>query len=238
MKQKLDFSAAWNDVIVMVKSHGGLILPIAGLFIILPQILMAIMAPQPDFAGVEDPRVMLSMLSEYLSASAPWLIGASVVAILGNLAIYHLILGGDNPTVGQALSMAAVSFLPLFLTSLIGNIAVIIGLFLLLAPGIYLAVKFMLAGPVIAAEGVKNPIAALSRSWALTKGNSLRIFAFMLIIVVVGYVAAAIGGIILGGILSLISPALATGVEAFLGGLLSIVILFAVMAIYRQLAAN
>ena len=31
--------------------------------------------------------------------------------------------------------------------------------------------------PVIAIEEVRNPIAAITRSWRLTKGNSLRIFA-------------------------------------------------------------
>ncbi len=238
MNHKLDFSAAWNDVVAMLKKHAGLVLPIAGVFIILPQIVMSIMVAQPDFAGIEDPEVVLNIFSEYIYAVLPWLLALSLIAIIGNLAIYHLILGGKNPTVGEALSLAVASFLPFFLAGLIGNIAAMIGLLFLLAPGIYLAIKFILAGPAIAAEGIKNPIEALSRSWALTRGNSLHIFGFILIVAIVGSVAMLIASIILGGILGLISPVLATVVEALLSGLLSVLMLFVVMAIYRQLTAN
>jgi hypothetical protein len=238
MERKLDFTAAWNDVMAMAKQHLGLIWPIAGVFILLPVIIMAVMVPQPVIEGVQDPDALFKILADYMSAAAPWLVITALAGMIGSLAIYHFILGGKNPTVGEALSLAAASFLAFFLATLLSGIAVMFGLFFLFVPGIYLAIKFSFAGPAIAAEGIKSPVAALSRSWALTKGNSLRIFGFILMVAIVGYVAMTIAGLILGGILGYFLPVLGTIITAALQGLLTVLMLFVRMAVYRQLATD
>jgi hypothetical protein len=196
---------------------------------------MSVMVPEPVFAPDGDPNAVFQQLSDYISALAPWAIISSLLGMIGHLAIYHLVLGDRNPTVGEAISLGLGSFLTFLLASIIATVGITIGMLLLIIPGIYLAVKFMLAGPAIVAEGIKSPLDALSRSWALTKGNSLRIFAFVVIIAVVGLVAAAIAGMIIGGILGYILPILGVIVGAILNSIVSILLVFVGMAIYRQL---
>lgn len=236
MNQQFDFSAAWNDIVAILTKHMNLVLPVAGIFIILPLIIFSVAVPQPDLNGVTDFDIIISTMEDFFLSASPWFIVLFLMNIVGILAIYHLILGDKNPTVGEALTLALSSLLPLILAQLIGGLAIFAGLIFLIVPGIYFSVKFMLAGPAIAAEGIKNPIEALSRSWALTKGNSVRIFAFVLIIGIVGYVAALILQFIFGAILGLFSPTLATIAEALISGLLSTFSMFVAMAIYRQLA--
>ncbi len=238
MDTKLDFSAAWEDAVAMLKANLSLVVPLAGVFIILPMVILNVMVPQPDFASVTDPAASLKLLLEYFSSLAPWFLISMVVAMIGYLAIYHLVLGGKNPTVGEAISLGLVSFLPYFLASLISGIAVTLGMFLLFVPGFYLAIKFSMTGPAIAAENIKSPIEALSRSWAITKGNSLRILGFILVVAIVAYIGAFIVSLIIGGVLSFVSPILATVFDSLMQGMVAVLMAFVSIAIYRQLAAN
>ncbi|MFC4290885.1 hypothetical protein ACFOWX_00460 [Sphingorhabdus arenilitoris] len=238
MKRDLDFTAAWNDAVAMMKQHQSLVLPIAGLFIFLPGAIFAVMMPPPEIDAAMDPGAQLAMLTGFLSAMAPWLFVMSILGMVGNLAIYHLVLGNGRPTVGEALGLAMGSFLTLFLAGLMSTIAITLGLILLIIPGVYLAIKFSLIGPAIAGEGIKSPIEALSRSWNLTKGNSLRIFGFFLIIGIVGGALYLVASLVAGGLLGLISATLASVVDTVFSTILSVVFLFVVIAVYKQMAAS
>ncbi|NJM49806.1 MAG: hypothetical protein HC843_02075 [Sphingomonadales bacterium] len=238
MSKPLDYTATWNDAVAMMKRHQSLILPIAGVFMFLPNVIMGAMLPQPEIQGDIDPNAALAILSEYFASLAPWLIGISILATIGNLAILHMVLGGKNPTVGEAITLGLGSFIAVFLAGIISTIGVTIGMLLLIVPGIYLAVKFSLVSPAVVAEGIKNPIDALSRSWAITKGNSLRVFGFYLIIGIVGFLLYFVATLVAGGLLGLISNILAVIVDGALSTILAVVFLFVVAAVYKQLTAS
>src|SRR3546814_2992847 len=79
-------------------------------------------------------------------------------------------------------------------------------IFVLLAivVAIYCAVKISLVGPVIAIDGIRNPVAVLARSWGLTKGNSFRLALFYLLLVVAIGVVSIIVTIVSGVIFAVI----------------------------------
>lgn len=54
-----------------------------------------------------------------------------------------------------------------FLLNLLGSIGVLAGLALLVLPGLYLAARWLVAGPILLVER-EGPIAAMERSWHLT----------------------------------------------------------------------
>jgi membrane-anchored glycerophosphoryl diester phosphodiesterase (GDPDase) len=68
----------------------------------------------------------------------------------------------------------------------------------------YLFTKFSLLAPVIAIEGNLNPLAALKRSWQLTKGNSLRLFLFYALLLVAIIVVAIVFSMIVGLVLAVV----------------------------------
>jgi len=198
MEQKLDYGKAWNDTIALLKEHVNVILPVAGVFLFLPAIISAYMSTiVAMITGGADP---MQILREAYTPN-PWGILSFVAGILGSLTIYFLVFQSGRLTVGDAISTALKFFIPMFLAAIIGGIATGIGMLFLIIPGIYLWIKFSMTGPAIAAEKISNPIDALKRSWALTKGNSLYIFGLFLIVIIVGAVAMAIANMIVGGIL-------------------------------------
>lgn len=242
MQPKLDFTAAWNDALALLKGNLETILPIIGVLVLLPSIIMGYMVPDPviDPASADGGS---AVLLQYFSDLAPWIILSAILSIFANATIYALVFNASRPTVGEAFAIGATFFIPMLLAGVLSSIAAFVGLIFLIVPGIYLLIKFSLVGPAIVAENIKNPIAALSRSWALTKGNSLYIFAFFLIIGIVGVIAIIVLAMIFTAIFTMVLPAAAAAfaaliVESTLGAVMTTLILFIVLAIYRQLSAS
>ncbi len=116
-------------------------------------------------------------------------------------------IGNDAPVVG-----AAIRLFPIWLiTTIMVGIAVIAGLFLLIIPGIWLAIMFNMYTPVIAVEG-KSPMAALRRSFELVKGYFWETVGFLLIVGLIGGAA--------GQLFQLVAiPLFVTGEASFAFGL-------------------
>jgi len=112
--------------------------------------------------------------------------------------------------------------------------------FLLIIVVMYLFVKFALIAPVIAIENQLNPITAMRRSWALTKGNSFRLVGFfLLLIIAIGIVSLLITSV-LGLVFSAFGETIANIGNGIVSGLSNAVVaalLLAVLAaVHRQLA--
>jgi membrane-anchored glycerophosphoryl diester phosphodiesterase (GDPDase) len=104
----------------------------------------------------------------------------------------------------------------------------------------YLFTKFILTPAVIAIERQSNPLAALGRSWRLTKGNSLRIFLFVLLLFLAVGVVGGVISMIVGLFLALAGSQAALIGQAVVSGLINavfyVIFLGVLAAIYRQLA--
>ncbi|HEY4027566.1 MAG TPA: hypothetical protein VGO86_14150 [Candidatus Dormibacteraeota bacterium] len=86
-------------------------------------------------------------------------------------------------------AIAAVARRYWVLLALVALFALMTPMFLCLPIGIWLAVRWMAAIPVMLAEGV-GPIRALDRSWTLTHGNWWRIFGILLVMYLLQSVVA------------------------------------------------
>jgi len=75
-------------------------------------------------------------------------------------------------------------------------VSVLIGFgLILLVPGLFVAVAFFFVRQVIAVEDV-NFVEAMEESWRLTAGDRLEVFALASIVVVVGFLASLLGGVV------------------------------------------
>jgi uncharacterized membrane protein len=74
--------------------------------------------------------------------------------------------------------------LPLFLLALLSALGFVVGLLLLVVPGIMLYVMWSVAAPALVEERL-GPIEAIRRSHYLTRGARWKIFAVMLVLVVI-----------------------------------------------------
>ena len=104
----------------------------------------------------------------------------------------------------------------------------------------YIFTKLSLAAPVIAIDGERNPVRALARSWTLTKGNSIRLFFFYLLL----FIALVVVSGVIGMIVMLVFGLMGEEVMLIGSGLINsavnavvIVLMLGVLAaVHRQLA--
>ncbi|UYV15654.1 glycerophosphoryl diester phosphodiesterase membrane domain-containing protein [Porphyrobacter sp. ULC335] len=268
--RKLDMGQAWTQTTGLIGANRDTISAIAGLFFFLPSFAAAIFVPElanpPQPAGPSgaDPSVAMQALVDQMSAiyAANWplLLGLSVVQFVGSMSLFALLTDRGHPTVGEALGTGLRSIPAYIAAQLLSAIAAGIaiglplGLIAAIAPPavaalalvaglvviLYLFIKFSLIAPVIAIEGERNPVAAIKRSWRLTKGNSFRIVLFLfLLLFTIGIISALVTGI-LGLVLAAFGePVTSVGTDVVGGlvnALLTVIFLVVTVAIHRQLA--
>ncbi len=242
MSKELDFTAAWNDGMALLKAHREAAIAIAGVFIFLPQLIFTYFYPQPAFEG-SDINTMIEQLKVYQDKTFVWSLLTLVLSLFGVLAINFLSINRAEPAAGEAIILGTKHYLTMLAAIILLGIATAVGSIFLIVPGIYVFIKFSQVTAVIAAENQINPIEVMSRSWQITKGNSLRIFAFILIVEIVSVIAVLIFNMALGGGARLILPDSAglfavAFVTAFSGTVSTLIIIFVDMGIYRQLTAS
>jgi hypothetical protein len=268
--RKLDMGKAWTQTTALIGANKDTISAIAGLFIFLPSFAAALFVPelvnppQPAPQPGADPQVAMQAALDQMTAmyvdNWPLFLAITIAGFVGSMSLLALLTDRGNPTVGEALGkglksipsyiaaqilsgMAAVMVIgvPLALLSAFAPpvVTVLVGL-LLVVLALYLVIKFALIAPVIAIDEVRNPFTAIARSWQLTKGNSLRIFAFLVLL----FVVIVIIGALVQGVLTLILSAfggsvasIGTGiVSALVNAVVTVIFLVVIAAVHRQLA--
>ncbi|MGP1354681.1 MAG: hypothetical protein ACTS1Z_15305 [Parasphingopyxis sp.] len=231
-------STGWDEVRQLLGREMQLLVAIAGVFFLLPGLVLSFVLP--PIADVSSLGVIVAALQPYL----PLIILVSLVQMIGQLAIWVLVMASDRPTVAEAIK-AALLFLPFyFLINILSNIIVGAGLLLFILPGIYLACRLAPIGAIAVAENVRNPFAAIQRSFAVTKSNALPIFAFLLIVGITFLLISLAVSFVFGTLFVIVGLEMGPGetgatLLAFVTGIVSAAgtTIFALMqvAIYRQL---
>ncbi|MEO1046208.1 MAG: hypothetical protein AAFX04_12275 [Pseudomonadota bacterium] len=196
MQSQFDYSAVWNRTLALVGSNVQILIGVIGVFFVVPQFAATLIAvpPQPDpNATLEE---VLATMSAFYNDNLLLFLLTGVIGAIGSITVLSIYLDDDRPTVGTAIAAAFGLLISYFVANILVAFAVSVGFFLLIIPGIYVAIKFICVGPVIVAEKIRNPITAMQRSWTLTKGNSLRIFGFVLILILVLAVIASVIGLV------------------------------------------
>src|SRR5690606_3205674 len=105
---------------------------------------------------------------------------------------------------------------------------------------LYLMTKFSLVSPVIAIDRMLNPVAVLQRSWQLTKGNSVRLFLFYVLLVIVAIVISIVIGLVaalLGALAGASGALIVSGVFNALVNMAFVIVFLAILAaVHRQLS--
>ncbi len=122
-----------------------------------------------------------------------------------NLAIFALTLAGltrvtvayaegDRATFGESLMAGLAVLVPLIVLAILFAIGVMIGFVLLVVPGAILYVMWSVAVPALVQER-RGIMGAFGRSRQLTKGARWRVFAVVLIMLVIYYLVSALAGL-------------------------------------------
>ena len=261
---------AWSDATSLISGNRDTVFAVAGLFFFLPYLAMALIAPEalspaPTQAPPgTDPQVVIDQavaaLTQQYADNWPYFLIAFFAQIIGTLSLLALLTDIGRPTVGEALQRGLISIPSYLAAQILGALAgiivvvvplAIVGQFappaaavllalLLAVVAVYIYVKLALVSPVIAIESELNPIKAMRQSWALTKGNSIRIFAFLMLLLIAVGVVAVLVTLILGTVFAAFSPAIAgigNGiVTAIVNAVVGVIFIAVLASIHRQLA--
>jgi len=232
------YSAVWDETVLMLKANRALLLPVAAAFLFLPSALGTYVAPPPI-----DPESSQPML-DYYRDNALTLLLVQLVGFVGNLVILVLLLDGRRPTVGAAIGAAFGMLLFYLLVTLLSGAMIFGGLMLLIVPGLYLIGRLAATGSVLVAEGRRNPIDIIRRSFEITKGRGWAVLGLMLLVGVAYYILMLAVTFVFGSMLLLIDRASGGGTGQFLllvigaalGAAFNTVLVALSAAIYRRLA--
>lgn len=204
---KVSVSTAWDETKAILARDGRLLMAIALALFVLPGLVTDLLG-EPTRSG-EMPQLGAGTLLGLISV---------LIALIGQMAIVRLAVGPPL-TVGEAIGHGA-RRMPVYLAATLlwlmpfGLVAAAIvsayrvespeqlppsaalALLALLAAVIFFAVKLLLTSPVASVERV-GPVAAIKRSWQLTRGNWGRLFVFlMLFLILVAVVTLAVGSVV------------------------------------------
>jgi hypothetical protein len=236
---RFSYSAVWEDTVRLLRAHGSLAVALAGVFLFLPALVTGHFLPLPE---TSDPADFLPKLAEHFRANVHWMVLSGIVSMAGTLAILMLVFR-HGMAVGGAIG-AALAFLPFyFLANFLATISIIIGILFFILPGLYLIGRLLPLAPAMVAENLKNPAAALGRTWALTAGHGWTVLGMFVLVFIAGFILTAVVSGVIGAILVLtlsesLSDFLNLVVESLLSAVLQVVTIFLYAAIYRALAAR
>ena len=216
---KFSMSEAWRDATTMMSANREVLLIVAALFFLVPSLVMALVMPGMQEMMMADPENASNVVLE-IYAGWWWLVLLVMLAqVVGYLALLALLRDTSRPTVGEALRAGLAGLLPaigFYLLLMLGftvltfvvvaasagsvALGVVLGLILAVV-AVYVMVKMCLALAVIAIDKVSNPVAAMSRSWQLTKGNSFRLFLFFVLLAIVYMVISMVVAMVIGALL-------------------------------------
>ena len=166
------------------------------------------------------------------------LIGALLKFVVGVVGGYLLIETMVRKT-GLRTRTDNEAFLPYLLMLVPYTLGVMLGLIVFILPGLIIMARWSIAQPLLVARG-DRPMQALGESWKLTKGNSVRLFLFYLLLIIVYIVAAMVLGAVLGALTLALGPSVALTANAIVSGLLSAVVTVVFVAVFaavhRQLS--
>lgn len=240
---KLNYMQCWNGALQILRDHKEAILAIAGVFVFLPPLVMGQMVGQPSLEGLTDASEIQAVQFAFLSENWGYLLIANLLVIFGMVTIYVFIAQPANISVNDALNKAAKTFVVFIMANILTAIVTILGLFLFIIPGLYVAARLSLVPMFVAENDDWNPINALEDSWKATKNNGFSILLFLFMVILVALITILVGQMVIGLIIGVATGG--TGwllLQNFFGSLFTtifqILMIGIVASIYRELTGK
>ena len=254
------YNAVWEDTTRLLRQHAPLLTAIAGVFMFLPALLFAVFMPPPEPQGGDPARVVQLMMTFY-RAALPWFLLQGLFSIVGTLAMLRLVFASGT-TVGDALvhglkltpfylllsiifgvAVTLASLVIVIPAVLLGPLAVAFAILLLIVPLLYILGRIVPVPAVMVAENRRNPIDAIRRTFALTRGHAWAIIGIVLVVAVVAGIAVGMADTLAGLVFILIAgqeigKLLASVVAAALNAAFATLLVMLYAAIYRALAGS
>jgi hypothetical protein len=218
------------DARALWRRERELLVPIAGMFFVVPMLGIVLLLADNGFAEVAPEKLRDAVMAFYVANLLPILL-ANLAIDFGTFAVLNLYLQGGGRTLGEVLVLTLRRFLPFLVIDIVAALLFSFGSSLFLLPGLFAFARTWLAGPAFAAEPERGVIEAFRQGWRRSAGlgwivllaaAGLTFLGAMLLIIVstglLGGLAALIGspkaGVTVGYVLTALIGGLAWSVLA------------------------
>lgn len=161
------------------RADATLLLAIAGPFWFLPAWALTLLVPGPPALpagagpGTREAVVWADRLAAWLANDGLWYLLGAAIGGWATLAVCALYLDRARPDVRGALGLGAGLWPRYMLLSALTGLMALAGLLLWVLPGLYLLGRLLPSAPALVAERPLGAVAAVGRSFTLSKGAGL-----------------------------------------------------------------
>lgn len=229
-RAQLDIGKVMQDIINVLLRN---IVPFGMMTVLLSGVPSIITGVGGYFAATNPILGLLTLPVTLLRLAAnPILQGALIYGSMRDLS-------GDRASAGECLRVGASRWGSMLGLLILMGLGIGFGTLLLIVPGVLLALRWCLSGPVLIMERGRGIGDAMSRSVDLTRGNRGSIFLLLLIYAVIMVVYEAIVVTAGGGIMALTSrPIIALGLTPLINMVSTLMLSVAVAVLYRELRGD
>ncbi|WP_010546034.1 hypothetical protein [Sphingomonas elodea] len=209
----LRLAGLFADASALWRRERALVVPVAGVFFLLPSLGMLLLATPffPELANLPDQAALLDFYDRFVQANMVPLALAYFALDYGTFALLSLYLNGNGRTLGQVLALSLRRLFPFLLLELATGAGFRLGLMLFVVPGLFVYARTWLAAPAYAAKPEGGLVDALRQGWARSAGLNGLLFLLVTAILFIAGLALMVVGTIVSG---LIGSALGGGVAA------------------------
>jgi hypothetical protein len=208
---------AWR----MYKAYARHLLTIAFVIYLAAAVVAALLALAGGTVG--------ALLGSLVEIVAAFLLQATLVK-----AVQDVRDGRVDMSIGETVRAATPYLGSVALASLLAGIAIVIGLILIIVPGLYLITIWAVIVPVIVIEGV-GALDSFGRSHQLVRGRGWHVFATLVLV----YVILLVVNLVLGLIFSALPHVLGSGLSSIISGtLIAPFLALVVTLVYYRLAGD
>lgn len=230
------FSAWWRHVVVFSLLSLGANLPVLLVALVgglaVPGVTTPNTNPFDRAALVAAPGLPQGF---WLAYGATMLLYLVVAGAITQGVIHHL--AGKPVSLGAMLATGVRRFLPLLVVGVLCYLLIVVGMVLLVVPGVFLACALAAAVPAVVVER-PGIFGAIKRSFALTKGRRFSIFVAFLVLFAVAFGMSLFGSFIVPVLVASFAPLAGTLIGLAVNAVFGTLIWVAPGVIYHDLRVS
>ncbi|UVK53422.1 glycerophosphoryl diester phosphodiesterase membrane domain-containing protein [Mesorhizobium sp. AR02] len=174
-----------NDSLAVIRRNPVLCLGLGLVLYAVPRFAFSFWYVEATFSSGSAGFALLSQHRILVIAGVLFYIGVIVILQTALIRAAIVDMQGEGPSMGDCLGVALAMFFPVLLASCAVTLAIMLGLVLLIVPGILLLLRWAITIPVLIQEK-RNILDSMARSRDLTKGNRWALLGLWLILIVGG----------------------------------------------------
>jgi hypothetical protein len=189
LEQSRDVGALLRDSFAVYRRHFGTFVALGALVVVPAELIVSGVGLEQLSSGYDGTP---SLAEAAIPAAVSYLVVAPLITAICVHAL-RSVAGGGSPGAREAIVRGFESFTPIFFAVLLAALGIALGLILLVAPGIYLFVRWYFVPQAVVLERARD-VGALRASGRLVAGEWWRTFGMVVLVNVLAILAAVVLG--------------------------------------------